>query len=86
MVRVAWHGIVVAFIVLSAVGVRRGYRLHHNGKQTGTYLFSKSLLLDVVTSNIFIQSNGSRVVSTAFVFTHELSEDARDEMLVFVYN
>lgn len=45
---------IVAFIVLSAVGVRRGYRLRHNGKQTGTYLFSKSLLLDVVTSSIFI--------------------------------
>lgn len=45
---------VVAFIVLSAVGVRRGYWLRRKGKQTGTYLFSKSLLLDVVTSNMFI--------------------------------
>lgn len=45
---------VVAFIVLSAVGVRRGYRLRHKGKQTGTCLFSNSLLLDVVTSNMFI--------------------------------
>ena len=48
-----WRGIVVAFIVISP-GIRRDYRLCYNGKQTGTYLFSKSLLLDVVASNIFI--------------------------------
>jgi len=43
---------VVAFIVLSALGIRRDYRLCYNGKQTGTYLFSKSLL-NVVASNIY---------------------------------
>ena len=61
---------VVAFIVLFAVGVRRGYRLRHSGEQTGTYLFSKSLLLDVVTSNIYRRSNGSRVITPQLVFTH----------------
>ena len=48
-----WRGMVVAFIVLSVLGIWRDYRLCYNGKQTGTYIFSKSLL-DVVASNIFI--------------------------------
>lgn len=71
-----WRGMVVEFIVLSALGIRRGYRLRYNGKQTGTYLFSKSLLPDVVASNIFI--DGQMALgncSTAFVFTHEPSEN-----------
>jgi hypothetical protein len=49
-----WRGMVVAFIVLSALGIWHDYQLCYNGKQMGTYLFSKSLLLDVVASNIFI--------------------------------
>lgn len=48
-----WRGMIVAFIVLSALGIWRDYQLCYNGKQTGTYLFSKSLLPDVA-SNIFI--------------------------------